>query len=221
MVDFPGKEKYDLADYRRLVALLRGEGGCPWDREQTHQSIRRNMLEEAYEAVGAIDENDPAHLREELGDVLLQVLLHADMAEEDGWFDLDDVADTSVRKLIFRHPHVFGDVSVRDSDEVLRNWDALKKVEKSQKTLAETLEGVTCALPALTRAEKCQKRLEQAGRPIVLPLPELPAGADAAESIGELLWSVVALSRSLGVDAEAALHDRCRRLIRETRRQEL
>ena len=105
-------------------ALLRQPGGCPWDREQTHESIRRNMLEEAYEAVEAIDEKDPGHLKEELGDVLLQVVFHARMAEEEGLFTLDDVVDGICKKLVFRHPHVFGTVDARDSGQALNTWDA-------------------------------------------------------------------------------------------------
>ena len=104
MVDFECKERYDLSDYRRIISLLRGEGGCPWDREQTHESIRRNLLEEACEVCEAIDEKDPEHLREELGDLLMQVLFHADMESDAGRFDLDDVADTACKKLILRHP---------------------------------------------------------------------------------------------------------------------
>ena len=115
MVNFQSMERYSFQDLNRIMALLRQPGGCPWDREQTHESIRRNMLEEAYEAVEAIDEKDPGHLKEELGDVLLQVVFHARMAEEEGLFTLDDVVDGICKKLVFRHPHVFGTVDARDS----------------------------------------------------------------------------------------------------------
>ena len=120
MIDFQYKSFYDVDDLRRLVSVLRGEGGCPWDREQTHESIRRCMLEEAYEAAEAIDEKSTDHLREELGDVLLQVMFHSDIEADAGNFDLDQVADEECKKLILRHPHVFGDVQVSGADEVLK-----------------------------------------------------------------------------------------------------
>ena len=122
MVDFQYKDSYGVKDLEEIVRLLRAPGGCPWDAEQTHQSIRRNMLEEAYEAVEAIDQDDPEHLKEELGDVLLQVVFHALMEQEAGRFDLDAVADGICKKLIFRHPHVFGEVSVSGTGEVLSSW---------------------------------------------------------------------------------------------------
>ena len=225
MVDFPGKEKYTLSDFVQLVDCLRGEGGCPWDREQTHESLRRGMLEEAYELVGAIDEGDFLHIREELGDVLLQVVFHASLARDEGQFDLDEVADAECRKLIYRHPHVFGDASVADSAEVLKNWDVLKEKEKSQKTLAEVMAGVTSALPALWRAEKCLgkrakagKTLPDAGCALSLCRERLDALESAEESgreeaLGELLYAVTDAARLMGIDPEAALHAACERAI--------
>ncbi|MEG2959639.1 MAG: MazG family protein, partial [Oscillospiraceae bacterium] len=142
MIDFKSKNSYGINDLTEIVRLLRGEGGCPWDRVQTHESIRRNFLEESYEVVEAIDEKNPAHLQEELGDVLLQVVFHSLMEEEVGHFNLDDVADGICKKLIFRHPHVFSDVSVKDADEVLVNWEALKREEKSQDTYADSVDAV-------------------------------------------------------------------------------
>ena len=127
MVDFQYKNSYGVRDLVEIVRILRQPGGCPWDREQDHHSIRRNLLEEAYEAAEAIDEDDPEHLREELGDVLLQVVFHARMEQEAGRFDLDAVADGICKKLIYRHPHVFGDVAVTGSGEVLQNWEELKR----------------------------------------------------------------------------------------------
>ena len=130
MINFEEKTAYTVEDLRRIVHLLRAPGGCPWDGAQTHESIRRNFLEEAYEVAEAIDEKNPAHLKEELGDVLLQVLFHASIEEDAGRFTLDDVADGICKKLIFRHPHIFGNVEVASSEEVLRNWDDLKRKEK-------------------------------------------------------------------------------------------
>ena len=163
MVNFQSMERYSFQDLNRIMALLRQPGGCPWDREQTHESIRRNMLEEAYEAVEAIDEKDPGHLKEELGDVLLQVVFHARMAEEEGLFTLDDVVDGICKKLVFRHPHVFGTVDARDSGQALNTWDAQKREEKGQRTAADTLDSVARSLPALMRAEKIQDKARKAG----------------------------------------------------------
>ncbi len=232
MVDFPSKDQYGLDDFRRLVEVLRGEGGCPWDREQTHASLRRAMLEEAYEVCGAIDEGDALHLREELGDVLLQVVFHASLAAEEGSFDLDDVADAECRKLIYRHPHVFGDVTVSGSDEVLANWDVLKRAEKEQRTVSEAMAGVTDALPALWRAEKCRKKAASGGAETPRALDELSAetealrlslergGADAFRRVGELLYAAVGAARLAGVDPEAALHAACERDIARVRARE-
>ena len=158
MVSFPQKEHYDLADFRQVIEILRHPGGCPWDQEQTHHSIRRNLLEEAYEAAEAIDTENTTLLQEELGDVLMQVLFHSSIEADAGRFDLDDVADMAVKKLIFRHPHVFGSVDVADSSEVLVNWDALKRQEKHQESYTDTLDAVARSLPALWRAEKVQKK---------------------------------------------------------------
>ena len=134
MIDFVRKNSYDLKDLETIVSILRSPGGCPWDAEQDHKSLRRALLEESCEVIEAIDEESPEHLKEELGDVLLQVVFHADIEREEGRFDLNAVADGVSKKLIFRHPHVFGDVEVADSEEVLVNWDALKRQEKAQDT---------------------------------------------------------------------------------------
>lgn len=133
-MEFQAKEKYSVSDLISIMALLRGEGGCPWDREQDHLTIRKNLIEEAYEVVEAIDAGDPEMLREELGDLLLQVVFHSRISEEEGDFSIEEVADGICRKLIHRHPHIFSDVVVKDSGEVLENWDAIKKQEKGQKT---------------------------------------------------------------------------------------
>ncbi len=220
MIDFVYKSSYDVSDLRRIVKILRGEGGCPWDREQTHESIRREFVEEVYEVVEAIDEKSPEHLREELGDVLLQVVFHADIEEDAGRFDLDAVADGVCKKLILRHPHVFGDTSVADSAEVLQNWDRIKKAEKHRDTLAADLDSVAKSLPALWRAEKIQKKAIKAGA-----LPNAPEDAlaatdgafdkarramsdhgDPAEALGDLLFACVRLTRLYKLDPEELLN---------------
>ena len=163
MVDFEQKEKYDFNDLLRIMEILRAPDGCMWDREQDHASIRRNFIEETYEAVEAIDNDDPVLLREELGDVLLQVVFHAQMEKEKGVFDMDDVADGICKKLIYRHPHIFSTTEVGSTEEILNNWDELKKKEKSQKTVTDGLDSVARSLPGLIRADKIQKKAAKAG----------------------------------------------------------
>lgn len=219
MVDFQYKDSYGVKDLEEIVRILRAPGGCPWDAEQTHQSIRRNFLEEAYEAVEAIDEKNPDHLKEELGDVLLQVLFHARMEQEAGRFNLDDVADGVCKKLIYRHPHVFGDVSVTGTGEVLTNWEELKRKEKGQATNTDALDAVARSLPALWRAEKVQKKAKKAGfdwpdisgalDKLSEELEELKTavaqGTNVEEELGDLLFSAVNVSRFLKADPEVAL----------------
>lgn len=163
MVDFGIKPNYNIYDLKKIISLLRSPGGCPWDFEQTHESIRRNLLEEAYEAAEAIDDKDPGHLREELGDVLMQVVFHADIEEQSGRFTLDDVADEACKKLIRRHPHVFGDASVSNSGDVLVNWDNIKRAEKNLTKTSDSMSTVARSLPALWRAEKIQSKAAKAG----------------------------------------------------------
>ncbi|NLV87183.1 MAG: nucleoside triphosphate pyrophosphohydrolase, partial [Clostridiales bacterium] len=163
MVDFEYKSVYDMGDFRKIIEILRSPEGCPWDMEQTHESIRRNLLEEAYEVCEAIDEKNPEHLKEELGDLMMQVIFHSHIEEEKGSFDLDDVADAAVKKLIFRHPHVFGDKNVSGSKQVLQNWDELKKREKAQTTATKTMVDVAESLPSLWRAEKIQIKAQKVG----------------------------------------------------------
>ena len=219
MVDFQYKDSYNVQDLEEIVRILRAPGGCPWDAEQTHASIRRNFLEEAYEAVEAIDEQNPEHLKEELGDVLLQVLFHARMEQEAGRFGLDDVADGICKKLIYRHPHVFGDVAVSGTGEVLTNWEELKRKEKGQATNTDALDAVARSLPALWRAEKVQKKAKKAGfdwpdisgalDKLSEELEELKTavaqGTNVEEELGDLLFSAVNVSRFLKVDPEEAL----------------
>ena len=163
MVDFKEKESYRFEDLLQIMEILRGENGCPWDREQTHASIRRNFIEEVYEACEAIDNEDNTLLCEELGDVLLQVVFHAHMAQSEGAFTLDDVCDGVCKKLILRHPHIFGSVQVSGSAQVLENWEEIKKKEKNQKSTAQAMDQVAKTLPALIYAEKIQKKARKAG----------------------------------------------------------
>ena len=234
MVDFQYKDSYNVKDLEEIVRILRAPGGCPWDAEQTHQSIRRTFLEEAYEAAEAIDEENPEHLKEELGDVLLQVVFHARMEQEEGRFDLDAVADGVCKKLIYRHPHVFGDVSVSGTGEVLSNWEELKRKEKGQATNTDALESVARSLPALWRAEKVQKKAKKAGfdwpdisgalDKLSEELEELKAaaaqGTNVAEELGDLLFSAVNVSRFLKVDCEDALNQATDKFIGRFRKVE-
>ncbi len=226
MIDFVYKSSYDVSDLRHIVKVLRGEGGCPWDREQTHESIRREFVEEVYEVIEAIDEQSPEHLKEELGDVLLQVVFHADMEEDAGRFDLDDVADGVCKKLILRHPHVFGDVSAADSAEVLRNWDKIKRAEKHRDTLAADLDSVAKSLPALWRAEKLQKKAAKAGffpagrgeaadalQEGVRALARSGDTGDDAAALGDLLFACVNAARLRKLDPEELLNGASDRFI--------
>ena len=149
MVNFDFKDRYDINDLMHIIELLRSENGCPWDKVQTHESIRTDLIEETYEVCEGIDKNSPEMLREELGDLLLQIVFHAQIERENGTFDFDDVCNDICQKLVYRHPHVFGEVKADDTDTVLKNWDALKKESKHQETYAETLESVPKTFPAL------------------------------------------------------------------------
>lgn len=214
-----------LLDLVRVMQRLRGPGGCPWDAEQTHQSLARHLLEEAHEAIEAIDAGDLDRLRDELGDVLLQVVFHAEMARQAGAFDVDDVAEGLVRKLIRRHPHVFGDVEVGSSAEVLVNWERIKKREKGREHALD--EDIPATLPALARASKVQRRAAGEGFdwPTVAAalgkareeLGELEREVDGGDrdrverELGDLLFAVAAAGRRAGVDAETALRRATRR----------
>lgn len=214
------KDRYDFQDLVRLVSMLRAPGGCPWDGAQTHLSIRRNFLEEAYEACEGFDRDDPAIMCEELGDVLLQVLFHADIEREAGRFTLEDVCDGICKKLIFRHPHLFGSGSAE-------SWEQIKQREKGQRTLTQTLDGVSRSLPALWRAEKLLKKTAQAGfapESIDQCLGKLDMetahlretireGGDAEQALGDVLFAAVCAAAFLSSDPEDALHRACERFI--------
>lgn len=229
MVNFTLKEKYSIDDLLNIMKLLRSPNGCPWDREQTHRSIRRNFIEEVYEACEAIDLDDDALLTEELGDVLLQVVFHAEMAREAHRFDFEDVVDGICKKLIVRHPHIFGDLKLETdgADEVLRNWEAIKNRTKNQTTYTESLEAVARSLPALIRAEKVQGRAKRAGMdwdgsaPVMDKLREetqeladaVGGGGDVFAELGDVLFTVVNLARHLGIDPEEALNASTERFV--------
>jgi tetrapyrrole methylase family protein/MazG family protein len=206
-----------LLDLVKVMARLRAPGGCPWDREQSHRSLARHLLEEAHELLEAIDAEDADAIREELGDLLLQVVFHAQMAAEAGTFDVDDVAEGLVRKLIHRHPHVFGDVEVvGGADEVLVNWEKLKAEEEGGRKGVD--QEIPATLPALMRAAKVQRRAAGWGfgwrtsggaidalREEVEELAHTSDADNAEEEIGDVLFATVAVARTLDVDGETAL----------------
>ncbi len=210
-----------IQQLRAIVARLRAPDGCPWDREQTHASLRAGLIEEAYEVVEAINTRDDANLREELGDLLLQAVFHAQIAEEEGRFNFDDVARVISEKLLRRHPHVFGEDRCANSAEVLRKWDDIKRVEKGTHADASALDGISHGLPALMRAEKVQKKAARVGfdwtetAPIAAKIREdlqeveveIAQGTTekVEEEIGDLLFSVVNLARKVKIDGETAL----------------
>ncbi len=234
MVNFQYKDKYGIEDYRTIMKLLRGEGGCPWDRVQTHESIRRNLLEEAYEAAAAIDHQDMENLQEELGDLQMQVLFHAEMEEEQGGFTFDDVCDMACKKLIRRHPHVFGESRAADAEEALSSWDDVKRQEKHQASTAGAMADVADALPALWCAEKIQSKARKDGfdwpdwhgarEKLSEELGELDQAIDSGEGVeeelGDLLAAAVNLARLLKIDPEKALNGSCDRFIRRYTRME-
>ena len=202
------KSRYNIDDLLEIMKILRSPDGCPWDREQTHRSIRRDLLEEAYEVADAIDRGNPESLCEELGDLLLQVVFHAQIAAENGEFDFSDAVDGVCRKMIHRHPHVFGDVSADSTDEVLKNWDAIKRLEKDIKSPAEELDAVAHTLPALMRAAKLSSKCTKLG--VVSGAKPCSLGAD---EIADELFSLAARAKELGLDPEKLLSDRCDALI--------
>ena len=203
-----------------IIDTLRSPNGCKWDREQTHATLKRNMLEEAYEAVDAINDNDPKHLKEELGDVLLQVVLHAQIAKEDGDFTIEDVAKTLNEKLIHRHPHVFGDVKVQNTQEILDNWEKLKKEEKPHRK--SVMDGIPIYLPALMQAYKISKKAVKVGfewdsveslkECINSEMKEFEQAdqnndtKNIEDDIGDLLFAIVNLSRWYKINPELALN---------------
>lgn len=215
------KDKYSIYDLVKIVKTLRSENGCPWDKVQTHQSIRNDFIEEVYEVIEAIDCDSGEMLKEELGDVLLQVVFHAEIETEKGMFDLDEIANDICKKLIVRHPHVFSDVTAENVDTVLKNWDSIKKETKGQESYTDTLKSVPKVFPSLMRAQKLGKRASRAGMDFegiddcfeslkseVTEIAEALAANDkeaAAEELGDLMFSCANLSRKLDFNAEELL----------------
>ncbi len=219
---FEFKEKYNTEDLISIIYLLRQPNGCPWDREQTHDSIKKNFIEETYEVVEAINKNSSEMLREELGDVLMQIALHAQMEAEQSNFDYNDIVDDLCKKLIIRHPHVFGDEHCDNSEQVLETWNSVKMKTKGQKTVTEAMNSVPKELPALMRAEKVQGKAAKIGfdwddvsgaiEKIRSECDELvdaienKSKAEQIEELGDLLFSCVNASRFIDADSEEALN---------------
>lgn len=221
MVSYEKKDSYDINDLKKIMKILRSENGCPWDKVQNHETIREDFLEETCEVMEAIDKKDAALLKEELGDVLLQVVFHSEIESELGSFSFDDVCDGICRKLIIRHPHVFSDVTVSNIDESLANWDKIKKETKNQETYTDTLKAVARTFPALMRAQKVGKRAMRAGMDFAdaktalerlkSEISELEAAVESGETskieeeMGDVLFSCANVSRKCGIKAEEAL----------------
>ena len=222
MINFQCKNRYDWQDFLEVMKILRSPGGCPWDAEQTHASIRREFLEEVYETLDALDRDDPAAMCEELGDVLMQVVFHAQIEAEQNGFTMDDVVDGVCKKLVYRHPHVFGSVKADTSDQVLFNWENLKKKEKHHESYTEIMQAIPKGFPALMRAAKVQKKAAHAGfdwsdpYEAMYKLPEevselaeaMEQGDDAHidEELGDVLFAAVNVIRLLKRDPEALLN---------------
>ena len=228
MVEFTFKDRYTYEDLLEIMKILRSPGGCPWDAEQTHGSILRNFQEETYEFCEAAQKDDVENMCEELGDVLMQVVFHARIEEEIGRFTMEDVCDCVCKKMVFRHPHVFGSAHCETSADVLNTWDQVKQVEKQQKTATDTLNSVARNLPALWRGEKIERKAAKAGfhwasvdgalDKLEEELKELRAavraGSNVEEELGDLLLAVCDVSAMLELDPEAALHAACEKFIR-------
>lgn len=224
----------NLEELIETVRILRSEKGCMWDREQTHQSLRPNMIEEAYEAVDAIDDNDMKHLKEELGDVLLQVLLHSQIADEEKSFNIEDVAKELKDKLIRRHPHVFGEVNVSSTQEILDNWDSIKKEEKSHRK--SVMDGISKSQSALMSAHKISKRAVKTGfewdcektlyKCVFSEIEEFNQACKslnkdhAEEEMGDILFAIVNLARWNKIDAEQALLKSNKKFIKRFKKME-
>lgn len=221
MTDFEFKNSYGMQDLIDIMRILREPGGCPWDAEQTHESIKKNLIEETYEVIEAINKDDKELMCEELGDLLMQVVFHAQMEQENGSFVFEDVTDGICKKLIERHPHVFGQVSISGVDDVLTNWDAIKRKSKGQKTTTQSMNSVPRELPALMRATKLQKKAADVGfdwsdvsgaldklEEEIAELRQAIGNNDCVnmtEELGDVLFSAVNVSRFIKTDAEEAL----------------
>ena len=216
-MDFQFKDRYDIEDLLEIMKILRSENGCPWDKVQTHESIRMDLIEETYEACEAIDRGDSALLREELGDVLLQVVFHCQIESEKGSFGFADAVNDLCQKLVTRHPHVFGEAKADNIGEALSNWNDIKQVSHGQETYTDTLKGVSAAFPALMRAHKVGKRAARAGldfesaekamESLEREIAEVRAASpeNEAEELGDMLFAAVNTVRLKGYNAEELL----------------
>jgi len=200
-MDYNKREKYNFDELVEIIAKLRAPGGCPWDREQTHESIRKSLIEEAYELVEAIDDKNPEKIADESGDVLLQVMLHAQIAQDNSEYDISDVIDVLCRKMIHRHPHVFGDMDVENSEQVLKNWDAIKRGDRHQQSITDELKGVSAYIPTLMRAQKIYKKAKKAGYEYSAQTTDVKT----EEAFGKLLFDISVAAESHGIDPEVAL----------------
>jgi tetrapyrrole methylase family protein/MazG family protein len=231
MIPYEMKERYNIDDLAEIVMLLRSKDGCPWDKEQTHKSIRNDLIEETYEVIEAIDQNDPVLLQEELGDLLLQVVFHTQIEQEQQHFTLEDVCTDICKKMIIRHPHVFSTVQADTTEEVLNNWDAIKAETKHQTTYTETQESVAKTLPALMRGQKVYKRASKAQKTqpacnesVLAHVTEckhaleqamyMEEEQDMAYALGDLLFCCTATAQQLGIDAEQTLTDATNRFVK-------
>jgi len=215
------KDKYSFSDLLEIIKILRGENGCPWDREQTHESIKKYLIEETYEVLEVIDLGDKKRVCDELGDLLLQIVFHAQIAQEEGDFTIDDVVTGICRKMISRHTHVFGDEKAENSDEVLTNWEKIKKKEKGIRSQTDVLKDVPSNLPALMRSYKVQQKAAQVGfdwdnvedaikkvDEEIVELKEVYKDKDVeriTDEVGDVLFSIVNVTRFLKVQPELAL----------------
>lgn len=222
------KNRYTYVDLLEIMQRLRAPGGCPWDAEQTHETLRPYLIEESYEVADAVDSGDVHALYDELGDVLLQVVFHAQIGREEGSFDMNDVTTAVCAKMIRRHPHVFGEVQVQGSDEVLQNWDRIKQTEKNEKTYTSAMEDIPRHMSALLRAAKIQKKAANLGFEWPEPSGALEKVREETEEFedeleqngpgleaegGDLLFAVVNTLRMLQIDPETALSATCRKFI--------
>lgn len=238
--ELKSKERFNIDDLVNVVIVLRSENGCPWDKVQTHKSIKKDFLEEVYEVMEAIDCDSPEMMREELGDVLLQVVFHTVIEQEQEHFVLEDVITELCQKLIIRHPHVFGDVQADTVDKVLTNWDSIKKETKGQETYTDTLKSVPKNFPALMRAQKLGKRSsrarddfshDKAGQLKAWDLLNAESNSlreaiadgnedQQKEALGDLLFACCNMARALGLDAEEALSESSERYIKRFEKAE-
>lgn len=230
------KEKYSFNDLIEIIKILRGPDGCPWDREQTHGSVKKHLLEETYEVLEVIESERKDLLCEELGDLLLQIVFHARIAEEEGSFTIDDIINGISKKMVSRHTHVFGEDKANTSDEVLVNWEKNKKIEKGMETHAESLKSIPVVLPALIRSEKIQKKAAKLGfdwrdssgafdklREEISELEEAEKSGEKLkmhEEFGDMLFAMVNVARFLQIDPEFALADASNKFVKRFEKME-